>query len=75
VYCGFSKEVEEEIIDLIRGQGCMQKVIDEAIDKAEQRWECEEDKEACQRCVGLRRVGGERDEAAEADNERVEFKQ
>jgi hypothetical protein len=37
VYCGFSKEVEEEIIDLIRGQGCMQKVIDEAIDRAEQR--------------------------------------
>jgi superfamily II DNA helicase RecQ len=37
VYCRFSKEVEEEIIDLIRGQGCMRKVIDEAIDGAEQQ--------------------------------------
>jgi superfamily II DNA helicase RecQ len=37
VYCGFSKEVEEEMIDLIGGQRCMQKVIDEAIDGAEQR--------------------------------------
>jgi superfamily II DNA helicase RecQ len=37
VYRGFSKEVEEEIMDLIRGQGCMQKVIDKAIDRAEQQ--------------------------------------
>jgi hypothetical protein len=37
VYCRFSKEVEEEIIDLIRGQGCIQKVIDKAIDRAEQQ--------------------------------------
>jgi hypothetical protein len=37
VYCRFSKEVEEEIVDFIRGQGCMQKVIEEAIDRVEQR--------------------------------------
>jgi hypothetical protein len=37
VYRRFGKKVEEEIMDLIRGQGCMRKVIDEAIDRAEQR--------------------------------------
>jgi hypothetical protein len=37
VYCRFRKDIEEEIVDFIRGQGCMQKVIDEAIDRAEQR--------------------------------------
>jgi hypothetical protein len=37
VYCAFSKDVEDKIVDFIRGQGCMQKVIDEAIDRTEQR--------------------------------------
>jgi hypothetical protein len=45
VYRRFRKDVEEEIVDFIRGQGCIRKVIDEAIDRAEQRWECKEDKE------------------------------
>jgi hypothetical protein len=35
VYCRFRKDVEEEIVDFIRGQECMRKVIDEAIDRAE----------------------------------------
>jgi superfamily II DNA helicase RecQ len=47
VYRRFSKKIEEEIIDLIRGQGCIQKVIDKAIDRAEQQWECKEDEKAC----------------------------
>jgi hypothetical protein len=37
VYYRFRKDVEEEIVDFIRGQRCMQKVIDEAIDRAEQQ--------------------------------------
>jgi hypothetical protein len=37
VYRRFRKDVEEEIVDFIRGQGCIQKVIDKAIDRAEQR--------------------------------------
>jgi hypothetical protein len=37
VYRRFGKEVEEEIVDFIRGQGCMQKVIEEAIDRVEQQ--------------------------------------
>jgi hypothetical protein len=45
VYCRFRKDVEEEIVAFVRGQGCMRKVIDKAIDRAEQRWECKEDKE------------------------------
>jgi hypothetical protein len=36
VYCRFSKEVEKKIIDLIGEQRCIQKVIDKAIDRAEQ---------------------------------------
>jgi hypothetical protein len=37
VYCGFGKDIEEEIVAFVGGQGCMQKVIDEAIDRAEQQ--------------------------------------
>jgi Lhr-like helicase len=37
VYRRFRKDIEEEIVDFIRGQGYIQKVIDEAIDRAEQR--------------------------------------
>jgi hypothetical protein len=47
VYRRFRKDVEEEIVDFIGGQGCMWKVIDEAMDRAEQRWECKEDEEPC----------------------------
>jgi hypothetical protein len=35
VYCRFGKDIEEEIVDFIRGQECMQKVIDKVIDEAE----------------------------------------
>jgi hypothetical protein len=37
VYYGFRKDVEEEIVAFVRGQGCMRKVIDEAMDGAEQQ--------------------------------------
>jgi hypothetical protein len=37
VYCRFGKEVEEEMVDFIGGQGCMRKVIEEAMDRVEQR--------------------------------------
>jgi superfamily II DNA helicase RecQ len=37
VYRRFRKDVEEKIVAFIRGQGYMQKVIDEAIDRAEQQ--------------------------------------
>jgi superfamily II DNA helicase RecQ len=75
VYRGFGKDVEEEMVDFIGGQGCMRKVIDKAMDGAEQRWECEEDEEPCQRCVGSRRGREGTEEAAEADRVRVEFEQ
>jgi superfamily II DNA helicase RecQ len=75
VYRGFGKEVEEEMVDFIGGQGCMRKVLDEAMDGAEQRWECEVDEEPCQRCVGSRRAREGREQAAEADHGRVEFEQ
>jgi hypothetical protein len=67
------KDVEEEMLDLIGGEGCMRRVIDQAMDGAEQRWECEEDEEACQRCQG-RTAGGTTEEGGVAD-ERVEFEQ
>jgi hypothetical protein len=35
VYRRFRKDVEEEIVDFIRRQGCIQKVIDKVIDRAE----------------------------------------
>jgi superfamily II DNA helicase RecQ len=37
VYRRFGKDVEEEIVDFIRGQEYMRKVIDKAMDEAEQR--------------------------------------
>ena len=37
MYRRFRKDVEKEIVDFIRGQGYMRKVIDEAIDGVEQR--------------------------------------
>jgi hypothetical protein len=37
VYYRFRKNVEEEIVDFIRGQRCIRKVIDEVIDRAEQQ--------------------------------------
>jgi hypothetical protein len=33
VYSLFSKDIEEEVQELIRGQGCMQRVINDAIDR------------------------------------------
>lgn len=36
-YILFSKDVEEEVQELIRGRGCIQRVIDEAIDGAKQQ--------------------------------------
>jgi hypothetical protein len=36
VYYRFRKDVEEEIVDFIREQEYMQKVIDKAIDRVEQ---------------------------------------
>jgi superfamily II DNA helicase RecQ len=75
VYRGFGKEVEEEMVDFIGGQGCMRKVIEEAMDGVEQRWQCEEDEEPCQRCVGSRRAREGGEEAAGADRGRVEFEQ
>ena len=46
-YIPFGKDVEEEVQELIGGQGCMRRVIDEAMDGAEQRWGCEEDETPC----------------------------
>ena len=76
VYRGFGKDVEEEMVEFIGGVGCMRKVIDKAMDGAEQRWECEEDEEPCQRCVGSRgvrekgrEVGGEEGEEEEEEEE------
>jgi superfamily II DNA helicase RecQ len=37
VYSPFSKDVEEEVQELIKGQGCMQRVINNAIDRSKQR--------------------------------------
>jgi superfamily II DNA helicase RecQ len=56
-YIPFGKDVEEEVQELIGGRGCMRRVIDEAMDGAEQRWGCEEDKAPCQRCGGLGESG------------------
>jgi superfamily II DNA helicase RecQ len=75
VYRGFGKDVEEEMVDFIGGQGCMRKVIDEAMDGAEQRWDCEEDEEPCQRCAGSTKGREDGEEAAGADRVRVEFEQ
>jgi hypothetical protein len=47
VYSLFGKDVEEEVQELIRGQGCMRRVIDNAMDRSKQRWGCEEDKAPC----------------------------
>jgi superfamily II DNA helicase RecQ len=79
VYSLFSKDVEEEVQELIGGQGCMRRVINDAIDRSEQRWGCEEDEAPCQRCRGsggARQTG--REEAARlaaAEQTEVEFEQ
>jgi superfamily II DNA helicase RecQ len=75
VYRKFRKNIEEEIVDFIRKQRCMQKVIDKAIDRAEQRWEYKEDEEPCQQCVSSRRGREGTEKAAEADRVRVKFEQ
>jgi len=57
-YVGFADDVEEEMQELIKGEGCMRRVLDEAMDGSNKRWECGEDEEACQRCRRGRRGGG-----------------
>jgi hypothetical protein len=47
VYSLFSKDVEEEVQELIRGQGCMWRVINNAMDRTEQQWGCKEDEVLC----------------------------
>jgi hypothetical protein len=79
VYSPFSKDIEEEVQELIRGQGCMRRVIDNTMDRSKQQWGCEEDKAPCQRCRGsggARQTG--REEAARpaaAEQTEVEFAQ
>jgi superfamily II DNA helicase RecQ len=52
VYGKMGKEVEAEMQMLIEGRECMRRVIDEAMDGRTERWGCEEDEVACQRCGG-----------------------
>jgi superfamily II DNA helicase RecQ len=74
VYERFGKDVEEEMQDLIAGEGCMRRVIDEAMDGAEQRWACEEDEVACQRCrAASRATEQQEEEGLTADS--MEFEQ
>jgi superfamily II DNA helicase RecQ len=79
VYSPFGKDVEEEVQELIGGQGCMRRVINDAMDGTEQQWGCEEDEAPCQQCGGsggARQTG--REEAtgpAAAEQTEVEFKQ
>ena len=73
MFSKMSKEVEEEMEGLIVGQGCMRKVIDDAMDGAKERLGCEEDEVACQRCRGAERGRGLRGEELAVD--RVEFEQ
>jgi hypothetical protein len=37
MYYRFRKDVEEKIVDFIRGQRCIRKVIDKVINRVEQR--------------------------------------
>jgi superfamily II DNA helicase RecQ len=80
VAVGFAEDVEEEMREWIGGQGCMRRVIEEAMDGTNDRWQCDEDEEACQRCKrGMQagRDGGEEVEtgAERRTMERVEFEQ
>jgi superfamily II DNA/RNA helicase len=80
VAVGFAEDVEGEMREWIGGQGCMQRVIEEAMDGTNDRWQCDEDEEACQRCKrGMQagRDGGEEVEtgAERRTMERVEFEQ
>jgi superfamily II DNA helicase RecQ len=80
-YIPFGKDVEEEVQELIGGRGCMRRVIDEAMDGAEQRWGCEEDETPCQRCGGsggARQAGREevaRDDVDARQRTEAEFEQ
>jgi superfamily II DNA helicase RecQ len=82
VAVGFAEDVEEEMQAFIGGEGCMRRVMDEAMDGTNDRWECEVDEEACQRCRRGRGRGGGRGRGDEAEGraermtgERVEFEQ
>jgi superfamily II DNA helicase RecQ len=43
VAMGFAADVEEEMQEFIGGEGCMRRVMDEAMDGTNERWECEAD--------------------------------
>jgi superfamily II DNA helicase RecQ len=77
---GFAEDVEEEMREFIGGEGCIRRVMDEAMDGTNDRWECESDEAACQRCKRGRQGGVGREDEAEDEAEmmtmeRVEFEQ
>jgi superfamily II DNA helicase RecQ len=47
---GFGQDVEEEVVEMISGGGCMRVVIDKAMDGNYGRLSCEEGEEKCNRC-------------------------
>jgi len=49
----FSKDVEPEMKEFISGDGCMRKILDQAMDGRKDRTDCEEGEEKCQRCRAL----------------------
>jgi hypothetical protein len=57
VYSLVSKDVEEEVQELIRGQGCMQRVINKVIDRTKQQWGCKDEEAPCQQCKGQEGLG------------------
>lgn len=63
----FPRDAEEDIVELIGGDGCIREVLDKAMDGREERKGCEQGEERCQRCEragettdrdGLLAVGG-----------------
>jgi superfamily II DNA/RNA helicase len=72
VFVKFRDEVEEEMQEVVAGEGCMRVVIDRAMDGRVDRESCEEDEAVCQRCESRRRREGEDEGEEEEEEEREE---
>ncbi|KAH5737485.1 hypothetical protein HBI18_067960 [Parastagonospora nodorum] len=77
VFGKFGRDVDEEMQELLVGEGCMRVVMDGAMDGREDRVECEEDEAVCQRCEARQRKEGRWEEKQQEEDwaERREFEE
>ncbi|PVH90688.1 P-loop containing nucleoside triphosphate hydrolase protein [Periconia macrospinosa] len=72
----FPKDAEEEMVELIGGDGCIREVLDQAMDGREDRRGCGQGEERCQRCDGLGERADTDDEVTDGDEcDEHEFEQ